>query len=303
MPSRKRSQGKARKSSTFSKKDNNLYQQKENHQKLIDRIRELDLAEDDCRQSSNCEHGALQPAPNSKITPDFIQIYEQALNYVTNVTVKAMQSTHPHPFGLSAGVFAYLDTHGVVTKTYRIADEDKTFISSQLVSLGTQYLLKNDPHYITKATTTALAVVALESTGTFDALRSGMNLGIARDLVADQQRESVRFFAKRNNCNCLKNMHQYLKAKPKYGVCASCATSKERKKLLMCDGCKVAQVRDTYAVVAFRFHMHIGYINVAYPPLYFSVLQFTGSATPITGVGFFYLSTNNIILAVIPRSR
>ena len=71
----------------------------------------------------------------------------------------------------------------------------------------------------------------------------------------------------------------------------------------MCDGCKVAQVRDTYAVVAFRFHMHIGYINVAYPPLYFSVLQFTGSATPITGVGFFYLSTNNIILAVIPRSR
>ena len=134
-----------------------------------------------------------------------------------------------------------------------------------------KYLLKNDPSYITKATTTALAVVALESTGTFDALRSGMNLGIARDLVADQQRESVRFFAKRNNCNCLKNMHQYLKAKPKYGVCASCATSKERKKLLMCDGCKVAQVRDAYAAVLFRFYIHIlAHINVVIFPLFLS---------------------------------
>ena len=230
------------------------------------------MAGDDCRQSSKCEHGALQPAPNCKITPDFIQIYEQALNYVTDVTEKAMKSTHPHPFGLSAGVFAYLDTQrGVVSFGDQIAEEDKTFISSQLVSLGTQYLLKNDPIYITKATTTALAVVALESTGTFDALRSGMNLGIARDLVADQHRESVRFFMKRNNCNCLKSTHQYLKAKPKYGVCASCATSKERKKLLMCDGCMVAQVRDAYAVVLFRFHIHIlAHIIVVIFPLFLS---------------------------------
>ena len=209
------------------------------------------MTEYDCQQSSNCEHGALQPTHNSKITPDFLQIYEQALTYVTEVSQKAMQSTHPHPFGLSAGVFAYLDTLGQRFGD-QLAEEDKTFISSQLVSLGTQYLLKNDPSYITKATTTALAVVALESTGTFDALRSGMNLGIARDLVADQHRESVRFFAKRNNCNCLKSMHTYLKTKLKYGVCASCATSKERKKLLMCDGCKVAQVRDAYAAVLFQ---------------------------------------------------
>ena len=142
------------------------------------------MAEDDCQHSSDCEHGALQPAHNSKITPDFLQIYEQALTYVTEVSQKAMQSTHPHPFGLSAGVFAYLDTLGdLVSFGDQLAEEDKTFISSQLVSLGTQYLLKNDPSYINKATTTALAVVALESTGTFDALRSGMNLGIARDLA------------------------------------------------------------------------------------------------------------------------
>ena len=229
------------------------------------------MAEDDCQHSSDCEHGALQPAHNSKITPDFLQIYEQALTYVTEVSQKAMQSTHPHPFGLSAGVFAYLDTLGdLVSFGDQLAEEDKTFISSQLVSLGTQYLLKNDPHYITKATTTALAVVALESTGTFDALRSGMNLGIARDLVADQQRESVRFFAKRNNCNCLTRMHQYLKAKPKYGVCASCATSKERKKLLMCDGCKVAQVRGAYALEFSDFTCILAHINVVIFPLFLS---------------------------------
>ena len=80
MPSRKRSQGKARNSSNNSQhrldqQRRELERQENNHQKLIDRIRELDLAEDDCRQNSNCEHGALQPAPNSKITPDFIQIY------------------------------------------------------------------------------------------------------------------------------------------------------------------------------------------------------------------------------------
>ena len=159
-------------------------------------------------------------------------------------------------------MFAHLDTHGVVSFSDRLADEDKTFISSQLVAMGTSFLLKDDPSYINKATTTALAVVALESTGTFDALRSGMNLSIVRDLVADQHRESVRFFTKRNNCNCLKDMHTYLKSKPKYGVCAFCSTSKERKKLLMCDGCKVAQVRDAYACGYFSDFTYIcTYIN------------------------------------------
>ena len=63
-----------------------------------------------------------------------------------------------------------------------------------------------------------------------------------RDLGSGD-RDVIRFFSKRIKCGCLKEI--YAKSKEsqnsKTGLCCQCKTTVERKSLLVCSNCKVAQ--------------------------------------------------------------
>ena len=62
-----------------------------------------------------------------------------------------------------------------------------------------------------------------------------------RDLWGDCEREVVKFFHKRNVCTCLKGQYERWRNQTKMGMCTHCHEITERKKLMLCAQCKVAQ--------------------------------------------------------------
>ena len=61
------------------------------------------------------------------------------------------------------------------------------------------------------------------------------------DLFGGGSRETVSFFAKRLGCPCLKEMYNVVKGDKKTAMCIRCSQTKERKTLMLCSGCKIAQ--------------------------------------------------------------
>ena len=61
------------------------------------------------------------------------------------------------------------------------------------------------------------------------------------DLTGGGSRETVSFFAKRLDCSCLKEMYSEVKGDKKTAFCCHCHQTKERKTLMLCSGCKLAQ--------------------------------------------------------------
>ena len=61
------------------------------------------------------------------------------------------------------------------------------------------------------------------------------------DLTGGGSRETVSFFAKRLECSCLKEMYNVVKGDKKTAICCQCQQTKERKTLMLCSGCKLAQ--------------------------------------------------------------
>ena len=61
------------------------------------------------------------------------------------------------------------------------------------------------------------------------------------DLTGGGSRETISFFAKRLDCSCLKEMYYVVKGDKKTAKCSSCHQTKERKTLMLCSGCKIAQ--------------------------------------------------------------
>jgi hypothetical protein len=62
-----------------------------------------------------------------------------------------------------------------------------------------------------------------------------------RDLWGDCKQEVVKFFHKRNVCTCLRGQYKGLSNQTKVGMCSHCHETYERKKLMLCTQCKVAQ--------------------------------------------------------------
>ena len=64
-----------------------------------------------------------------------------------------------------------------------------------------------------------------------------------RDLCSNARMESILFFAKRIPCSCLEDKYKQAKSTEKTGLCFCCTQLfKRRKELLLCSGCRVAQV-------------------------------------------------------------
>ena len=56
------------------------------------------------------------------------------------------------------------------------------------------------------------------------------------------KRDALKFFRKRMNCSCLKEMHlEARKTMPKMGKCYHCKVEKERALLMVCSRCRVSQ--------------------------------------------------------------
>ena len=62
-----------------------------------------------------------------------------------------------------------------------------------------------------------------------------------RDLVQGNERDVIRFLKKRIKCNCLNDLYKHTKKLPKVGRCYGCQKMKERKDLMICNNCRVAQ--------------------------------------------------------------
>jgi hypothetical protein len=61
------------------------------------------------------------------------------------------------------------------------------------------------------------------------------------DLIGGGLRETVSFYSKRLDCSCLKEMYSEVKGEKKTAKCLHCHQFKERKTLMLCSGCKIAQ--------------------------------------------------------------
>jgi len=160
-----------------------------------------------------------------------------------------------NPLNINANVVKFLgekavlevgdkDTRLVISGVCGVCcNEDPEIIdvlSSQLVALGTDYLLKKQTKSAFMAASIALTVIFLESTKTCH-LMGPVGLRVARDLVSDISRETTRFFLKRNSCNCLKESYSKLRSQTKLGMCACCSKVLDRKILRLCGECKVPQ--------------------------------------------------------------
>ena len=58
------------------------------------------------------------------------------------------------------------------------------------------------------------------------------------DLLGDPESKMAKLFSSRNNCSCLKDAYKVLKTESKKGLCSGCHEMKDRRELMLCQGCK-----------------------------------------------------------------
>ena len=132
---------------------------------------------------------------------------------------------------------------------------ERQLIARCLTSLGTSYLLKVDEQerYLLRAASCAVAVFILSKPDDeweiFLNIVTGKELSendaIVDDLECclasfhdDTELATLRFFTKRGTCPCLKAKYKQTKQRPKLAKCRNCRETSERKMLLECAGCR-----------------------------------------------------------------
>ena len=137
----------------------------------------------------------------------FMNVYKKALIEVFSHA----ETVHPATFHMF--IREILDSQGLLT----ILDDEseKENISSALVALSTDYLLKDEVHYLDMAATIAMTIVTLEFRTDLNLLVDMNAVAKSRDMLGDVSRELTKFLRKRIKCNCLKEKHNRLKGKPK----------------------------------------------------------------------------------------
>mmetsp|Transcript_36948 Transcript_36948/g.66458 ORF Transcript_36948/g.66458 Transcript_36948/m.66458 type:complete len:257 (-) Transcript_36948:74-844(-) len=230
MPSRKRNKGKARKAkaSEIPTKDDDQQQgqqerrgqerQEKNQQLLHCLINSLSLE----GAENKCDHGS-PPPPIGDICCRFLRAFENNLNVAFDDSRDAQEAC-------VKALYTVLDGQEVC-HTYRMK------IADSLVTLGTDYLLKGQVRYTNMATSVAIAVIGMD----YDDLKRADTHAMLRDLVQGGERETTRFFSKRIDCSCLKEKYKQVKHQPKLGMCSHCEQTKERRKFLVCTGCRNCQ--------------------------------------------------------------
>ena len=180
---------------------------------------------------NKCDHGFL-PSTNANIRT-FMRVYKDALT--------SSIDDYSGPVDAHLGLLETLRGMDLV-KMLEI-DDTREIITSQLVTLGADYLLGRQ----SEAATVSLAILSLEPNGNFETnlLDPGVLRAAKYILDGDVALELTRFYSKRIKCDCLKEQYKQLKkCGPKVGTCGHCKKMKERKNLMVCCGCDISMYCD-----------------------------------------------------------
>ena len=130
------------------------------------------------------------------------------------------------------------DTYGKHPEVWENA-ELRMLARDILVSLSTNFVLYLDQTVRAKAL--AVVINLLEQyDGTGNTIMSGA--AATRDTIGGEERDAIRFYSKRNACECLKEKYKEAKkSQPKVGRCAHCDQQRERSSLMLCGRCKLYQ--------------------------------------------------------------
>jgi len=172
-----------------------------------------------------CYHGLLKSTSSNCIP--FINEFEKV--------IRSFPSTDPFT------IFCHVkETH----KKNRIFDlftnkRDREYGLAFLVSFATCILTDGKELSTEISTAIALLIFEIEKIGW---VQEGYIIGPkTRDLIDGNERDVVRFLKKRISCSCLNDMHKQAKKLPKVGMCYGCKKKKERKDLMICNSCRIAQ--------------------------------------------------------------
>ena len=255
MPSRKRNQGKQRKAkaasaatATATSASSEASQLSEQDDKLAQLINNLSL--------KKCNHGRPTLADEGACKL-FMMEFERSLVLSDDVMTnfRSLFANVGEAFQSAADHSCILSNHNDMEKA-----------RACLLALGADFLLKavHITHVGTleqaamvteQASAVAVAIVLCEnSSDTRQLLETNLDVvpdqvRVANpavmqkigDLFGGNLRETVSFFAKRLDCSCLKDLYKQVKGGKKTAFCCHCHQTKERKSLMLCSECKIAQ--------------------------------------------------------------
>lgn len=251
MPSRKRNKGKARKSkavaaatSAAASSDGRPRNGQLDHEQahilqgetpICRMMRNISL--EDQRGERACDHGCPHP-PEGDICNKFVVSFNERFAG----SMPTGKSSQTQTTVLSKCIFDAVNEGfmSVGAGNQHLWEESTNLrkLVSYMESLGTDILLQFPAK---SAFPLALAIMIVETMETKQSDLINTLFGPTRDFFDDMERETTRFFAKRNKCHCLKEQYSQLRKKPSSGMCHHCEERKDRKDLKICTCCKIAQ--------------------------------------------------------------
>eukprot|EP00956_Cyclotella_meneghiniana_P009255 scaffold12701_cov40-Cyclotella_meneghiniana.AAC.4 len=147
----------------------------------------------------------------------------------------------------------YNVAHFTYDKYQQLSDDGKKFFRRGLLAAGTTCCVdaakKNDLTKVTTATFTAMTIVAMinaieirdKYSGPYDRNHL-LQLQVSMNDITHCPRQTIRFFHRRNHCDCLQEIYYKLKETTnKTASCFSCRKVVAIKQLSRCHHCDVAQ--------------------------------------------------------------
>lgn len=207
MPSRKRSQGRARKVKASGRC-----------------LQQVVLAQD-----NDCEHGRPSTLPRSHVCHRFMDDYVDAIKeQCRSITVLDAVSVV-----MTELLKKYPEVH--------TDDATGKLARAFLLSSGAM-LLKHKLDIELYPAANAGAILLLEQYCD----KGGDNFMKYRDVTEVCERSIMKFFSARIPCSCLDKLYAEVKeAQPKTGFCDGCYERKERSALMICTACKAHQYCST----------------------------------------------------------
>jgi len=204
--------------------------------------------------SGECTHGCPVAAAKRGIgsVRSFIKLYERELNDSYNrieailckqrrtqsseesndrLSKNAQEGCH---LAAGAGLVDSLQHH---LEIFRIDSSKRGLLLSALLSLGTDFLLKEEDQYTIMAASVVVAYLRVDGFGSeFNLNKTG---DIAEDLICNRVRTTVQFYNKRLSCSCLKQKWQQVRGNQKIGHCTHCLDTVKSTDVSLCSGCRM----------------------------------------------------------------
>ena len=202
----------------------------------------------------DCTHGCSSAAAKRGIgsVRSFIKLYERELNdsynriEATLCKQRRTQSSEEANDRLSknaqegchlAACAELIDSLQHRLEIFRSDSSKRELLLSALLSLGTEYLLKEEDRYTIMAASVVVAYLRVDGFGSeFNLNKTG---DIAEDLICNRVRTTVQFFNKKLRCSCLKQKWQQVRGEQKIGHCQHCLETMKSTAVSLCSGCRM----------------------------------------------------------------